>query len=394
MAGGCLVFLVVYFLWERLRVLKDTGCIPLRICVTGTRGKSSVTRHIAACLRDAGFTVLARSTGAKPLIIYPDGEEKEMRRRGSPSILEGKRLLRLGSELKANALVAELMSIHPECSSVESAQLFSPHILVITNVRLDHLAQMGSSKQEIARCLASAFPENGTVFVLKEECFPVFEKTAERRSARLIQINRDPLEEYPGASDKMLPWEFEENIRLVLALADFLNIDKEVIRKIIETQKPDFGRFKVWSMDVGKPPQSWHLVSCFAVNDPDSTRRVLSRLIEKKFWEAKEVVGLLNLRRDRGDRTIQWLNALEENVFPEFRKVFLIGEHAPAFQRRLKRAANTESFVLRSHLPQRIMEEVPRAVKGEAVLVGLGNMGGPGRELVELWEREGNPCGF
>ena len=114
----------------------------------------------------------------------------------------------------------------------------------------------------------------------------------------------------------------------------------------------------------------------------------------KKFWEAKEVVGLLNLRRDRGDRTIQWLNALEENVFPEFRKIFLIGEHAPAFQRRLKRAAKTESFVLRSHLPQRIMEEVPRTVKGEAVLVGLGNMGGPGRDLVELWEREGKPCGF
>ncbi len=317
-----------------------------------------------------------------------------MGRRGSPSILEGKKLLRLGSELKADALVAELMSIHPECSSVESGQLFSPHILVITNVRLDHLAQMGTSRQEIAYGFASAFPENGTVFVLEEECFPVFEKAAERRNARLIQVKRDPREDSQGAKDKIPPWEFEENFRLVAALADFLNIDKKGLHRIIKSQKPDFGRVKVWSMDAGTPPQSWHLVSCFAVNDPDSTRRVLSRLSGKKFWKEKEVVALLNLRKDRGDRTIQWLDAVEGNTFPEFRKIFLVGEHASAFQRRLERSADTEAFVLRSPHPQRIMEEIPRVVNREAVLVGLGNMGGPGRELVEFWEREGEPCGF
>lgn len=366
----------------------------MRICVTGTRGKSTVTRQIAAYLREAGFVVLARSTGAKPLIIFPDGTEKEVHRRGSPSILEGKKILRLGSELKADSLVAELMSIHPECSSVESNQLFSPHILVITNVRLDHLAQMGSTREEIARGFASAFPENGTVFVLEEEYFPVFEKAAERRNARLVQVKRDFMEEYPGAADKMLPWEFEENIRLVAALAEFLNIEIKSIRRILKRQKSDFGRVKVWSMDVGKPPQNWHLVSCFAVNDPYSTRRVLSRFTRERFWKEKGIVGLLNLRGDRGDRTVQWLKALEETDFPEFRKIFLVGEHASAFQRRLKRSAHLESFVLRSPLAQRIMEEIPRAVKGEAVLVGMGNMGGAGIELVEFWEREGEPCDF
>ncbi len=36
-----------------------------------------MTRLIAACLREAGYSVLAKTTGSKPIIIFPDGEEKE-----------------------------------------------------------------------------------------------------------------------------------------------------------------------------------------------------------------------------------------------------------------------------------------------------------------------------
>ncbi len=392
---GCLVFLVFYLLSERLRIIKTVRSIPLRICVTGTRGKSSVARLIAACLREAGFIVLARTTGSKPVIIFPDGEEKEIRRRGSPSILEGKRLLKLGAKLDVNALVTELMSIQPECSYVESTQLFNPHILVITNIRLDHIAQMGSSKQEIACCFASLFPEKGTVFVPQEEFSPVFEKAAKAMSARLIQVDRQSFQEYTRRSEEeILPYEFEENIRLVFALAEFLKMDREIVLQGLKKVRPDFGHWKMWTMNVGVPSQHWNLVSCFAANDPDSTRRVLSRLMKKKSLEEKEKVGLLNLRRDRGDRTIQWLRSLEENSFPEFRKIFLTGEHASAFKKRLKRSNEIESFILKSRAPERILEEISEIVKAEAVLIGMGNMGGAGKGLVEYWEKRGKPYDF
>lgn len=394
MAGSLLVFLVFVFLWERLYIIKHVRSVPLRICVTGTRGKSSVTRLIAACLREAGFTVLARTTGSKPVVIFPDGEEREFHRRGSPSILEGKKLLKFGAELKADVLVSELMSIHPECSFVESTQMFNPHILVITNVRLDHLAQMGSKRKDIARCFASSFPENGTVFVPQEDFFTVFEKAAEEMSARLIQVGWDSFQEYSRSDTERLPKEFEENIRLVFALAENLKIDKELVLRGLKKVQPDFGSLKIWAMDVGLPSQHWNLVSCFAANDPDSTRRVLSRLMEKKSLKEKEKVGLLNLRIDRGDRTIQWLRSLNENSFAEFRKIFLIGEHASAFKKRLKRSNEMESFVLKSRTPKRILEEISETVKAEAVLVGMGNMGGAGRELIEDWENRGEPYDF
>ena len=48
-----------------------------------------------------------------------------------------------------------------------------------------------------------------------------------------------------------------------------------------------------------------------------------------------------------------------------------------------------DAFILKSRAPQRIMEEVSKDTKGEAVCVGMGNMGGAGRELVEFWGNTG-----
>jgi poly-gamma-glutamate synthase PgsB/CapB len=389
LSGGLLVFLVVYFLWERLLIKKTIKSIPLRICVTGTRGKSSVARLLTALLKEEGFTVLARTTGSKPVITFPDGEEQEILRKGSPSILEGKRILNLGAELNVNALVTELMSIHPECSSVESGQMFSPSILVITNVRLDHLSQMGTTREEIACCFTSAFPENGTVFIPQEEFFPVFQKAADRMNAQIVQVIKDSHPESLNQASRILPHEFEENIRLVFAVAEFLNIGKETFLRSLKRVKPDFGSFRIWTKAVGTQHQHWYLLSCFAANDPDSTRRILSRLVEKDFLKGKEVVGLLNLRGDRGDRTLQWLESFNKNTFPEFRRIFLIGEHARAFKKKLKRSAERDAFILKSRDPQRIMEEVSEDTKGEALCVGMGNMGGAGQELVEFWENTG-----
>ena len=394
MSGGCLAFLGLYFVWERLRVSQKIRSIPLRICVTGTRGKSSVTRLIASCLRESGLRVIARTTGSRPVIILPDGEEKEVRRRGFPSILEGKKLLNLGAELKAQALVAELMSIRPESSHVESIQIFNPHIVVITNVRLDHLAQMGPSRQDIARCFTASFPERGTVFVLGEEHFPVFEEAAERLNTRLVQVKKDSFEEYFGAKKECFPFEFEENIRLALAVADHLEIDREAVCRGLDKAAPDFGSLKVWTTQLGEPSRRWHLVSLFAANDPQSTRYALSRFTGRKPLDGLEKVGVLNLRRDRGDRTIQWLQALNQGIFPEFRKVFVVGEQANAFRRRWRSSADTKLYALKLQPPPAIMEKITRTVSEDAVLVGMGNMGGVGKELVEYWENTGRPYDF
>jgi len=332
--------------------------------------------------------VLSKTTGSKAVIISPDGTEKEIKRPGLPTLREGKKLLMQAVQLKAQVLVTELMSIHPERLYAESLKIFQPQILVITNVRLDHIAQMGGSKGKIARSLACAIPEKGTVFVPQEECFPVFIERARQLNSKLVQVRKNL---YPALSNEVrIPgFEFEENFRLCLAVADFLGIDRKTAVQGMTKVNPDFGHLSIWSVDLGLPPRRWFLVNAFAANDPASTRQVLSRLEDKGLFGRKERVGLLNLRGDRGDRTLQWLEAIKARTFPEFQKFFFLGDHALALKRRLKSQEETEVFVLKPESPQKIMEKISECVLGEAVLVGMGNMGGCGRGLVQYWEAVG-----
>lgn len=325
------------------------------------------------------------------MLIFPDAEEKEISRRGSPSIIEGKKILKIASKLQVQALVSELMSISPECGFVESRQMLKPQILVITNIRLDHLAQMGSSREIIARSLASSIPQNAAVFVPEEEFFPVFEQAASKLNSKVVQLPRKSYEKDFRAEGKSTEFKFEENTRLALAVADFLGIEKEKALRALEKVKPDFGSLRVWTAELGTPPCRFYLASSFAANDPQSTRLVLSRVMKRINLEGKEVIGLLNLRQDRGDRTIQWLQALKQGIFPEFKKLLLVGGHALALRRRLKKTSKIESSVIKEKEPQKIMEEISAQAKRDTVLFGMGNMGGVGKELVHYWEDIGKP---
>jgi hypothetical protein len=53
---------------------------------SATRGKSGTTRLIAAGLRASGARVLAKTTGSKPRLVFPDGSEREIPRPGPASI--------------------------------------------------------------------------------------------------------------------------------------------------------------------------------------------------------------------------------------------------------------------------------------------------------------------
>jgi len=70
-----LIIAIILLSFEAYVVKKRVRRILLRIHVNGTRGKSSVTEYIAAGLRPEK-KVLAKITGIKPTIIYPDGKHR------------------------------------------------------------------------------------------------------------------------------------------------------------------------------------------------------------------------------------------------------------------------------------------------------------------------------
>jgi poly-gamma-glutamate synthase PgsB/CapB len=388
-AGGALTILLVYMFFERLWLLRKVDAIPLRICVSGTRGKSSVTRLITAALRESGMFVLARTTGAKPVLIFPDGSEEEISRRGLPTILEGKKILKIGARLRVDVCVVELMGIHPEAIYVESQEIFKPHILVITNVRLDHIEQMGRTKDNIASCFSCAIPEGRTLFVPQEENYPVFQRTAESKNTKMLRVSGSAYHQIMDRENGVLFSEFDENVRLSLAVAEFLGLDTLAAYNAMRGALPDFGSLKVWTGLKDPPLPDWYFVSGFAANEPESTRSVLSKLRAKQLLEDRTVIGVLNLRSDRGDRTLQWFDALRSGKFPEIQKLISVGGHASAMTRKLKKYAEAELYAWPSFQPEEMLTRLSAIEKDKAIVIGMGNMGGIGKRLVDYWEKAG-----
>ncbi len=353
---------------EAFRLAQTRKKLRWRIAIAGTRGKSSVTRLIAGALREAGVRVIARTTGSRPVVIYPDGHEETIYRQALANILEGKRFLRLARRENAEAVVVELMAVQPECLRAEVKKIFHPHYLAFTNFRPDHVAELGQSREEVASNLLQAiFPawKGLTVFLLEEETLPGMKETLEKNGAKVVVVSRRN-----GFDDHLLPKgidetrnlekkdfsvrqsslklekdfshkensrelslkdlrlnygdDFADNIRLALVVTRFLGLRDEAAIAGMRKARPDFGSLKIWQVEApGKAPG--YAVSAFAANDPESSFLVLKKLKEIIPAEEKKVYGLLLFRPDRGDRTEQWLKAIANGLGSDLDGLFLTG---------------------------------------------------------------------
>ena len=128
--------IIVLLIFEKWLLQRGVDSLSLRIHVTGTRGKSSVTEYIASGLSAMYPGVMAKITGVIPTIIQ-NGSRNRIKRRGIARVQEQVKTIFSASRSRSGALVMECMSISPDLQQLES-RFFRPHILVITNIRDDH----------------------------------------------------------------------------------------------------------------------------------------------------------------------------------------------------------------------------------------------------------------
>jgi len=352
----------------------------VRISVTGTRGKSSIVRMLSSILRQNGNKVIGKITGSEARLILQNGMELDIKRRGNPSIIEQIKLIKMAAKSDADCIVCEIMSIHPENHIIESQRILKPNIVIISNVRCDHIDAMGSTKDEVAEVFCLDIPDHATVFIPQEEERGLFSECISAKRGELIYADENSSSSLFCVAPELQRNFFPEALDLVYAVCRNLNInDKTMIDGLLKV-KNDCGLLRIWKYKIKN--KIHYLADAFGANDPESTFNCIAKLKSILPSASGKFIGLLNLRSDRGDRTLQWIKILQDQKMEPFEKLFVIDGHARVVKRKLK----TISLV-KYKQPEKIMECVTAGLEDQSVIFGFGNTKGAGNHLVNYWDR-------
>ncbi len=368
-----LLLVVAVLIVEAVVTRRHIDSIGLRIHVNGTRGKSSVTRYVAAGLRAAGKRVWAKTTGTKPTLIHADGGSSLIKRRGGARVQEQFQIAFRAARHNADALVLECMSLQPELQELEGRTL-RPHIYVLTNVKDDHREVFGSDPADQADALCSPIVAGSKILTTDGYHVPFVRKHS-AGSGNPIDIVK-PLSAEQAA--RVPSGVFHENVVLALSVCAECGVAPDIAFPAIIAEELR----QVRALVTIDEERHLYFVDGFAVNDVPSA----TDFIEYWCGELPEVNRLAVVFNSRPDRPLrssvfsEWLPGLSDLT-----AVFLVGHHASYMRRALKRhGLDNAPVVTLSHSE---IKDVKNIIAGncstDTLVVGLGNIGGDGFEIAE-----------
>lgn len=325
--------------------------------------------------------VVAKTTGTAARVILPDGTEYDLRGGRRPSLLEYATVARLAAHVKADALVVECMALRPEFQRVSEHRLLRSTIGVLTGAAADHEDVMGGSLEQIRETLAETVPAHGLLVTPGPDVPRVWTERARALGTRVCAVLPDPAPPLPAS---YIEW--PENVALAAAVCEAVGVERATALRAMQAAGPDPGALRVWRWCRPDGRAVW-FIGAFGANDPASTQRAVGSVRGGFDLRGLPLVGILNTRGDRGERTLQWCQTLSQGGFPVVR-VLITGPHAAAATRRLVRAGWPAAHVHAIHgaSPAAITQAAQDAHGGrDVVVVGVGNMRGAGAALMAHW---------
>jgi len=281
------------------------------------------------------------------------------------------------------------MSIHAENHQAESQMILQPDIVVITNTWPDHIGAHGSTDDDVASVLSNAITRDSTLFVPEPYDCESFRDTANRKDAKTVLVTSGSSSSVTNHEPEGFTAGFSENADLVYAVSKHLGVDDKDFAEGLALTQRDAGAYSIREVLIEETGNTLYTVNAFAANDPESTRRIVEKAKKALPPKAKRFVGLLCLRSDRADRTIQWLDALSRSRPVELDRLYVTGGHARAVVRR-----TTSATCLTQRTPEALWGTITREVDADTVILGFGNYVGMGEKIAEYWKRVGNVYGI
>jgi len=383
-----LAVLILAGVWEFTQHQKNVNAVSLRIHVNGTRGKSSVTRLIAAGMRAGGIRTLAKTTGTKPRLIFPDGTEVPIRRVGKANIIEQTMVFREAVSRGVKGIVVECMAVQPPLQLLSEKRMVRSNIGVLTNARADHLDEMGPTIDEVARSLCSTIPKHGILFTSERARLPIIIESG-RKAECQVELARaeDVTDEMMGGFPYL---EHKDNVALALAVCRHLGIDAKTALEGMHTYTPDPGVLRIFKVNYYQ--KQIEFINAFAANDPDSYG-IIWELLAPHQSAGKKLIVLVNAREDRIQRSEQMGAFIASRDADHY---LLAGKHTSALaSKAIASGLSPRKIVdLGSSRAEEIFEQVLSLTPSRSLVIGIGNIVGLGEEIVTHFFNRGEEIAY
>ncbi len=373
-----LILVLALLIIETLVIRRKVNALDIRVHVNGTRGKSTVTRYVAAGLRASGISTWGKITGVVPSIIETDGTLKTINRRGGARVQEQFKIIRLAVQNRVEHMVLECMSIRPELQILES-RVFRPHVYVLTNVFDDHRESLGDDFDTQARAICSAIPADSLVVTSPGKHLPILKDTINDADSRIFvagDLTDDLIRRLPVGTHAA-------NVSLALTVCDACAVSKD---RALEAILSEAGREATQISEA--TDHNVLFADGFAVNDVPSAESFIDYWRDR-YSQAESLVVIFNSRADRPLRSEAFARYLPTRN--DIGRIIVTGTHAPYMHRALTKAGFPESRIScwsSDQLKNAGQELAKLGVGRNHLVVGLGNYAGDAHVVAASFKGE------
>ncbi|MEE9464817.1 MAG: hypothetical protein V3W14_04480 [Candidatus Neomarinimicrobiota bacterium] len=372
------VALLTLGILERRRHQIRVDRIPVRLHISGTRGKSLLTRMITDLFDQAGWSVTAKITGAKPKVFSAATGWIPWRRRVPARIKEQLRIVRQASCLGSQALVVENMALRPENQHAAESQMIQSNLGIITNFRPDHQEVAASDTDDIPAALAYSFARDNVLLLPERELTPAIQSRVDSLHTMLITARPAP-----WLPETIHPV-FGSQFALLKAAQEHYSLPDaaygQAAAKWRERLCPESFLLPFPGVDKAR-----RFVDLFSCNDVASAQEIVRWLESCQLIHPPYDI-LLTCRADRPLRTRAFL----EWLLPALGKGQLIitGSFPLLLVNRLRRKFGVSAQAIRKYTrinPGRILSELAHR---KLTVLGLGNYVATGEEILSNLKKD------
>lgn len=290
---------------------KNLNAAKHRILIGGMRGKSGLVLTLYRLLSRRGIKVLGKVTGLRPLIFY-NGRVIKIDRGSNGKFFIDQENVGIFAKFPAEVYIVENQAISRPAIR-HMSRIIKPDIVVLTNIRLEHMEGLGERLEDIAEAFALGFKGAKYVIYAKSptredgEIIRVLEKHATKYGSKLKIVDLPKkLRKLPAAERAFLA----EEVLKIMGF-DLQDQEKEEIIKELESRlKPSSSPLGIDWFDASK------------VNDPESTELILNHLDKRPLFL------LAHFRGDRVDRTLAFIDLFSRlRLDSRIRKVWVTGRY-------------------------------------------------------------------